>query len=82
MVAAAASGILAGSRFRRKTIDKILRNLEDSARDRAKTKKELDISWFESPILDSLVNKKLKGRDGKTVIVRKTSDNAYYSEEA
>jgi len=68
--------------MRKNTVKKILRNLEGTAKEAAKTRKEINVGIFQIPILDSLIDKEIKDEQGSTVIIRKTSDNRYYLEKA
>lgn len=72
---------VAGILARKKTIRKILSNLEGTAKETAKTRRELDVGIFQIPILDSLVDKEIKDEQGRKVKVKKTTDDRYYLEK-
>lgn len=74
-------GEVAGILSRKNTIKKILRNLERTSKENAKTRKELDVGVFQIPILDSLVDKEVKDEQGRKVKVKKTPDDKYYLEK-
>jgi len=72
---------VAGILARKKTIRKILKNLEGTTEENAKTRKELDVGIFQIPILDSLVDKEIKDEQRRKVKVKKTRDDKYYLEK-
>jgi hypothetical protein len=67
--------------LRKNTIKKILRNLEGTTEDNAKTRKEIDVSILQIPILDSLIDKEIRDEQGRKVKVKKTPDDKYYLEK-
>jgi hypothetical protein len=72
---------VAGILSRKNTIKKILRNLEGTTKETAKTRRQIDVGIFQIPILDSLVDKEVKDQQGRKVKVKKTPDNRYYLEK-
>jgi hypothetical protein len=72
---------VAGILARKNVIQKILRNLEGTTKETAKTRQELGVSIFQIPILELLVDKEIKDEKGGKVKVKKTSDNKYYLEK-
>ncbi len=78
MLAAGAAGILA----RKNSIRKILRNLEGTTEETAKTRKEINVGILEVPIIDSLVDEEVEDEQGRKVKVKRTFDNKYYLEKS
>jgi len=75
--------ILAETGFwlRKNTVKKILRNLEGTTKENAKTRRELNVGILQIPILDSLVDKEIEDEQGRKVKVKKTPNDKYYLEK-
>jgi hypothetical protein len=68
---------------RRGLLRKILRSLQGTTRDTAKTKQETGLGTVEALILDQIIDRKVEDIDqGGHVIIRKTSGGKYYLEKA
>lgn len=73
---------VAGILARKNTVKKILRNLEGTTKEKAKTRRELNVGILQIPILDSLVDKESEDEHGRKVKVKKTPNDKYYLEKA
>jgi len=76
-MAEAAAGII----WRKNFIKRMIKALDETSMETAKTREELDIGILERAILDSLVDRERKDQEGRTVIIRKTPDSKYYLEK-
>jgi len=70
----------AGIWSRKRTIKKIIKNLEGTTKETAKTRQEIDVGIFQLPTLQSVIGKEMKDEKGQSVRVEKTPDNKYYLE--
>jgi hypothetical protein len=67
--------------LRKNTVKKILRNLDGTTKENAKTRREFNVSMLQIPILDSLVDKEIEDEQGRKVKVKKISNDKYYLEK-
>jgi hypothetical protein len=68
---------------RRGLLRKILRSLQGTTRDAARTKQETGLGTVETLILDQIIDRKVEDAErGELVIIRKTPDGKYYLEKA
>lgn len=58
----------------------IIKNLEGTTKETAKTRQEIDVGIFQLPTLQSVIGKEMKDEKGQSVRVEKTPDNKYYLE--
>jgi hypothetical protein len=67
--------------LKKNSIRKILRNLEGTTEETAKTRKEINVGMLEVPIIDSLIDEEVEDEQGRKVKVKRTFDNKYYLEK-